>query len=171
MRTKAIARIVVVALLTVVILALAVQLTSTPTSAFAPPSQEETPLVTEVPVGRAWRARQWDEALTNVLEARRGSGSDVTGGRAVVFDATDCLRCHENAKDVEGQIFYGPKLTGFAKDQEWLNEAGQSMLNRPDEGYTPTHEYNFVKAHVPAKVNATIYENGAIPPNVIRQNP
>lgn len=138
------------------------------------PTQEaavEAPLVTEVPIGQERRARNWDAAMEEVLRARRASGSDVTSGLAVVFDAKDCMRCHENAEGVEGQIFFGPDLLTFAEDQVWVNEAGVSILARPDEDYVPTHDYDFIKAHIPEKVNATIYENGAIPPNVIRQNP
>jgi hypothetical protein len=135
------------------------------------PSEAEAPAAMEVPVGNEWRAREWDEAMADVLGSRRASGSDVTGGRAVVFDATDCMRCHENAEGVEGQIFYGPDFTTFAEDQVWVNEAGESVLAVPDEGLTFSRDYDFIITHIPEKVGATIYEKGAIPPNVIRQNP
>lgn len=109
-----------------------------------PPTATPAPAVEvpPVPIGRERRRRDWDTDVANLLFSRRTTASDLVGGLGgVAFDPTDCLRCHENAPGVEGQIFYGPEFEDFAKDQ-W-----PEMLSRPEEGLAPATDYNFIETH------------------------
>jgi hypothetical protein len=95
-----------------------------------------------VPIGNERRARDWDADVASLLFGRRVASSDLVGGLGgIAFDATDCLRCHENAEGVEGQIFYGPAFEEFARDQ-WLE-----MLGRPEDGLAPVEDYDFIETH------------------------
>ncbi|GAB4525225.1 MAG: hypothetical protein Fur0018_09540 [Anaerolineales bacterium] len=141
-----------------------------PTKASAPPTEAPAPTeaapavqVPAVPVGKERRARDWDSDLAAILYGRRVSSSDLVGGYGgVAFDATDCLRCHENAEGVEGQIFYGPNFTAFADDQ-WPD-----MLSDPATGLQPVLDsYDWLASHEP-KVT---YDTGIFLEHILRQNP
>ncbi len=114
----------------------------TPTPAPPPPPTATPGPVVEippVPIGNERRARDWDADVTYLLFSRRTTASDLVGGLGgIAFNPADCMRCHENAPGVEGQIFYG--FEDFAKDQ-WLD-----MLSKP-EGNVPVRDYNFIEAH------------------------
>ena len=116
-----------------------------------------------MPIGKERRRRDWDQDVAYLLFSRRTTASDLVGGLGgIAFDPTDCLRCHENAPDVEGQIFYGPEFTDFAKDQ-WME-----MLSDPTaEGLAPIHDYDFIETHK-KRVDLTF---GVFPEQVIKQNP
>lgn len=116
-----------------------------------------------VPVGKERRAREWDSDATALLYGRRISSSDLVGGfGGVGFEATDCLRCHENAEGVEGQIFYGPNFTDYNADQ-WPD-----MLSDPETGLQPVLDsYDFLETHDPR----VALDTGILPEHILRQNP
>lgn len=116
-----------------------------------------------VPIGKERRRRDWDEDVASLLFGRRTAASDLVGGLGgIAFDPTDCMRCHENAPDVEGQIFYGPAFEDFTKDQ-W-----QDMLSNAEaEGLAPIHDYNFIETH--EKRVDLLFD--VFPEQQIKQNP
>jgi hypothetical protein len=117
--------------------------------------------VPPVPIGDARRERDWANDVQALLFARRTAPSDLVGGLGgIAFNPKDCLRCHENAAGVEGQIFYGPQFTDFAKDQ-W-----KEMLSNP-EGAVPVSTYDYVEAHA-KRVDLTLE---VFPAQVLKQNP
>lgn len=127
-------------------------------TATAAPSAAEVP---EVPIGNERRARDWDEDVAYLLFSRRTTASELVGGLGgIAYDPADCLRCHENAADVEGQIFYGPEFKDFAKNQ-WAD-----MLSNP-EGDVPIRDYDFVEAHQ-KRVELLL---NVFPEQQIKQNP
>ncbi|MFQ5857454.1 MAG: hypothetical protein ACE5LU_17750 [Anaerolineae bacterium] len=129
-----------------------------PTATPAPPVVEIPP----VPIGKERRARDWDADVADLLFSRRTAASDLVGGLGgIAFDPTDCMRCHENASDVEGQIFYGPEFKEFDKDQ-WLE-----MLSRPEEGLAPAADYDFIETH--EKRVDLLFD--VFPEQQIKQNP
>ncbi len=126
------------------------------------------PEVPEVPIGNERRDREWAADVMALLYARRVSASDMVGGQGgLAFTASDCMSCHENAPGVEGQIFYGPNFTDFAKDQAWVQDS-TDMHGRPDQAYVPALElYDFLKTHLPRVDMKT----GEFPEHILRQNP
>lgn len=115
-----------------------------------------------VPVGRERRARDWNGDVTYLLFSRRTAASDLVGGRGgLAFNPKDCLRCHENAAGVEGQIFYGPAFKDFARNQ-W-----PEMLSKPESGVTPIRSYDYFKTHR-KPVNLVV---DVFPEQVLKQNP
>jgi len=115
-----------------------------------------------VPIGRERRARDWEADVTSLLFSRRTASSDLVGGLGgIAFNPRACLRCHENAPGVEGQVFYGPAFRDFAKDQ-W-----PEMLSNPEKGHVPIKDYDFFKTHRrPVELFFEIF-----PEQVLKQNP
>ena len=115
-----------------------------------------------VPIGRERRARDWDADVASLLFSRRTASSDLVGGLGgIAFEPADCMRCHENAAGVEGQIFYGPEFKDFTKGQ-W-----PEMLTKPEEGVVPIRDYNFIEAHK-RRVDLLL---DVFPEQQIKQNP
>lgn len=81
--------------------------------------------------------------MDSLLLGRRTASSDLVGGPGgIAFKPKDCLRCHENAAGVEGQVFYGPQFKDFTKDQ-W-----KEMLSKPEAaGQVPIAKYDFIETH------------------------
>lgn len=127
----------------------------------ATPTPSAKPTVAPVPVGQTRRDRDWDNDIEALLFGRRTASSDLVGGLGgIAFNPKDCLRCHENASGVEGQIFYGPEFKDFAKNQ-WAE-----MLSNP-ETKVPVRDYDFVTAHE-KRVDLTL---GVFPEQQVKQNP
>lgn len=117
--------------------------TETPAPPPAAPTATPAPAVEipPVPIGKERRARDWDADVASLLFSRRTTSSDLVGGLGgIAFEPADCLRCHENAAGVEGQIFYGPEFKDFPTDQ-WAD-----MLSDP-EGDVPIRDYDFIENH------------------------
>ncbi|MFQ5847013.1 MAG: hypothetical protein ACE5IQ_04975 [Candidatus Methylomirabilales bacterium] len=117
--------------------------------------------VGRVPIGKARRARDWDRDTAYLLFSRRATSSDLVGGLGgIAFNPKDCMRCHENAAGVEGQIFYGPAFKEFTKDQ-WPD-----MLSQPEKRHVPVKSYDFIETHK-KKVKLLF---GVFPEQVLKQN-
>ena len=115
-----------------------------------------------VPIGKERRARDWEGDVKSLLFDRRVGSSHLVGGLGgIAFNPKDCMSCHENDPDVEGQVFYGPDFKGFEKDQ-W-----PEMLTRPEKGETPARAYDFVETH---EKKVKLIHN-VFPAQVLRQNP
>ena len=74
------------------------------------------------PIGKPRTDKDFSKDVEDLLFSRRVAVSDLPGG--VAFKPKDCLRCHENEPDVEGQIFYGNP--DFAKDLNWPKYIGNA---------------------------------------------
>lgn len=115
-----------------------------------------------VPIGEERRGKDWDKDVETLLFSRRTTASDLVGGKGgIAFNPADCRRCHENAPDVEGQVFYGPEFKDFAKDQ-WTE-----MLSNPETGKVPIRDYDFIEKHR-KRVDLVL---DVFPEAQIRQNP
>lgn len=90
------------------------------------------------PIGKPRTEKDFTKDLADLLFARRVAVSDLPGG--VAFKPKDCMRCHENEPDVEGQIFYGNKE--FKKDLNWPNFIGHA-----EKKHAPSLKYNFLETH------------------------
>ncbi len=90
------------------------------------------------PIGVPRTDRDLRRDVNALLYDRRVSVSDLPGGLA--FKPKDCMRCHENDPDVEGQIFYG--YPDFEKDVDWPGYIGDA-----DKKHAPSLKYDFYETH------------------------
>lgn len=96
----------------------------------------------EIPIGTPRTDKEFAADVEQFLFDRRISHSDLLpGGLRDAYKVKACAKCHENAPAVEGQIFYGPKFTDFAKDQKTQNRA------ITQKRIAPGRDYDFVKTH------------------------
>lgn len=96
----------------------------------------------EVSIGKPRTDREFAAEVEQLLYDRRIAHSDLLpGGLRDAFKVKACAKCHENAAQVEGQVFYGPNFTDFAKDQKTKNRA------IPEKRIAPGRDYDFVKTH------------------------
>ncbi len=98
--------------------------------------------VTEVPIGNARTDAEFESDILYLLEMRRSSISDIP--ETILFKADNCMKCHENKPDVEGQIFYG--YPDFAKDVVW-----EGYIAHPEKIHAPSLQYDFYDTHFALK--------------------
>ena len=90
------------------------------------------------PIGKPRTDTDFAKDISDLLYDRRVAVSDLPGG--IAFKPKDCMRCHENEPEVEGQIFYGN--TEFKKDLKWPNYIGNA-----EKKIAPTLKYSFLETH------------------------
>ena len=94
--------------------------------------------VIKPPIGKPRTEKDFTKDIGDLLYGRRVSVSDLPGG--IAFKPKDCMRCHENDPDVEGQIFYG--YPDFKKDLNWPKYIGNA-----EKKIAPSLKYNFLETH------------------------
>lgn len=109
------------------------------------------------PIGKPRSAKDFEKDVADLLFDRRVAVSDLPGG--VAFKPKDCMRCHENDPDVEGQIFYG--YPDFKKDVKWPNYIGNA-----EKKIAPSLKYDFFKTH---EKKAKLTRKGN-PEQIMKQN-
>ena len=109
------------------------------------------------PIGTPRTDKDFSKDIGDLLFDRRVAISDLPGGLA--FKPKDCMRCHENEPDVEGQIFYG--YPDFKKDVVWPNYIGNA-----EKKIAPSLKYNFMETH---KRKAKLTPKGN-PEQLMKQN-
>jgi hypothetical protein len=99
---------------------------------------EKKAAVAKPPIGKPRTDKEFSKDISDLLFDRRVAVSDLPGG--IAFKPKDCMRCHENEPEVEGQIFYGNP--DFKKDVNWPNYIGNA-----EKKIAPTLKYNFLETH------------------------
>lgn len=94
--------------------------------------------VIKPPIGKPRTDKDFTKDIGDLLYGRRVAVSDLPGG--VAFKPKDCMRCHENDPDVEGQIFYG--YPDFKKDVKW-----PGYLGNAEKKNAPSLKYSFFETH------------------------